>query len=90
MRRLIDYVVESAKVWDHMPSYQRLGRLEYFSRLQAYLDHIRGGIERGRLTPRQVREFRTLERLARDAMGTVKILKAKDAEMRKREEDKPR
>lgn len=85
MRRLVDYVVDSVKAWDQMPGYERFGRLEYLGQLRMYLDHIGAGIERGELLQRQAREFRNLERLAKDALGTIKILRERDEQMLERE-----
>lgn len=84
-KKLMDYVVHDANVWDQMASYERHGRLEYFSMLQQFIGSVRTGYERGRLTKRQERELRNLERLVDDALGTIKILKDRDAEMLKRE-----
>lgn len=76
-RKLIDNVVHDAKVWDQMEGYERHGRLEYFALLPSFLASVRRGFERGRLTKRQIGEFRTLDRLAKDALGTIKTLRAR-------------
>jgi len=85
LRSLVDRLVESAQVWSQLPSHARFGRLENMGQLQTYFDHIRGGIERGELTSRQVQEFRNLKRLVKDAMGMVKVLKKLDAELLEQE-----
>lgn len=84
-RKLLDHVVEAAALWDQMPSYERYGKLEYFSMLPSWLSGIRIGYESGRLTDRQVREFRNLQRLAETATGTIKILHERYEEDERRE-----
>lgn len=84
-KTLIDNLVQDAAVWRQIPSYIRFGRLEYFSLLPSFLSSLRFGFQQGYLTHRQIREYRNLERLAKDAMGTIKALKQLDEEMLKRE-----
>lgn len=84
--KLLDRLVEVAKVWNELPSYERHANLEWFRSLQMNLDHLRAGRERGALTSRQERELRRLERLSKDALGTIKILRERDAELYRREE----
>lgn len=84
--KLLGRLVEVAKVWDQLPSYERHGNLEWFRSLRMNLDHLRAGRERGELTRRQERELRQLERVAKDALGTIKILRERDAELYRREE----
>lgn len=83
--RLMDWVVECTAVWDEMPSYRRDGKLTYFAQLGSNLAMLRAAEGLGRLSPKQIRELRNLERLAVDARGTVKILQERHDAMKARE-----
>lgn len=73
--RLLDYVVEAAEVWDALPDYRKEGKLVYFDQLVSYLAILRTGEATGKLTRAQVNKLRNLERLARVAEGTIKVLR---------------
>lgn len=80
--KLLDYVVEAAEVWDALPDYRKEGKLVYFDQLVSYLAILRTGEATGKLTGIQVRRLRNLERLAKQAEGVIKVLRASYEESR--------
>lgn len=83
--RLMDWVVECEAVWEQMPHYRRDGKLTYFRQLGANLSMLRAAEGLGRLSPKQIRELRNLERLAVPAEGTIKILRERHEAAKARE-----
>ena len=81
--RLMDWVVECTAVWDELPSYRREGKLTYFAQLGSNLAMLRAAEDLGRLSPKQIRELRNLERLAVPAQGTIKILRQRHEEAKR-------
>jgi len=86
--RLMDWVVECEAAWEETPHYRRGGKLVYFRQLGPNLSMLRAAERLGRLSPKQIRELRNLERLAVPAEGTIKILRERHeaAKAREREE----
>jgi len=72
--RLLDYVVESARTWHEMPDYRKHGRLTYLGELGPNLSILQTGERAGKLSRSQIRQLRNLERLAKQAQGTIKVL----------------
>jgi hypothetical protein len=83
--RLMDWVVECTAVWDEMPSYRRDGKLTYFAQLGSNLSMLRAAESLGKLSLKQIRGLRNLERLAVEARGTVKILQERHDAIKARE-----
>lgn len=83
--KCIDYIVETAKVWDQLPDYRREGKLVYFGQLLSYMSELRSAEARGKLTKSQIRKLRNLEKLEKDAMGTIKILEERHKMLKARE-----
>jgi hypothetical protein len=85
--KLLDYVAESAKTWHEMPGYRKHGRLTYLGELGPNLSILQTGERAGKLSRSQIRQLRNLERLAKQAQGTIKVLSDDYEAQRRRADD---
>lgn len=85
--KLLDYVVESANPWHEMPDYRKHGRLTYLGELGPNLSILQTGERAGKLSRSQIRQLRNLERLAKQAQGTIKVLRDDYEAQRRRADD---
>lgn len=85
LRRLLDYVAEAPKMWDRLHEGERHGWLKYFSMLLDYQGSFNHALRAGKLTKRQRREWRSLERLSQYAEGAIRFLYERDKELCRRE-----
>lgn len=87
LRRLFDYVAEAPMFWDQLHPAEQYGWLRYFDQRCDYRDAIVCAIQNGKMTGRQMREWRNLERLFKDVDGTVKVLRERYAKESERLEE---
>lgn len=83
--KLLEHFGHDMKVWAKIPSYMRFGRAEYYGMLQMNIDHMRGGYERGRMTKEQGKEFRNLDRLAKEPLKLIYKLKEEQKQIYQKE-----
>ena len=85
--KIIEYLYQDALIWDQLPAYKRHGRLIYFDLFQGFMSSLKIAEECGGLTGYQLREYRLLKRKERDVLGTIRVLKRRDEELNKEEQD---